>query len=108
MLVNSFTIFSVPKFSIARMGSCERIIIINNKLVSRFRTSSNDHIFSKVFSPYESNESKLTGKTLFIVIKLALKSSNKLNFIKIPNSNFIIVLVPSDLLLSSSKGILTN
>jgi len=45
------TNFSVPILEIAKTGTCDKKPIIINKLISKFRTSSNDQIFSNVFSP---------------------------------------------------------
>jgi hypothetical protein len=48
---NSFRFFSVFKKKREKIGSCEKRININNKIISKLITSVKDQRFSKVFSP---------------------------------------------------------
>jgi hypothetical protein len=49
-------------------GNWDKISNVINKINSRLITSSNDQIFSSVFSPYVLKESKLKGITEFKLI----------------------------------------
>ena len=77
------------------------IKIISN-IISKLNTSSNEHIFSKVFYPYELKESRLNGITEFNTKSKIILKKKKLNRFNTNKSILFKVFVPNSFLLSKS------
>ena len=86
------------------IGNWEILNKVVNNIVSKFNTSSMDHKFSKVFSPYELNESKLKGIVVVRATKILIEKRKKEIFELLTEFIRKVVFVPFPFLLSISKG----